>query len=76
MRADFRREMCRSAGSAPYLSVELFDYVVCADALPMLRGISAVRQRLGEAFAHDLGGLLHPHQLEPIGKPTRLWPRI
>ena len=42
----------------------------------MLRGISAVRQRLGEAFAHDLDGLLHPHQLEPIGKPTRLWPRI
>ena len=52
------------AGAPAYLPVQAFDRVVRADAPPMLAGHLASRQRLGEAFAHDLGGLLQPHRLE------------
>lgn len=38
----------------------------------MLVGHLAVRERLGEAFAHDLGGLLELHRLELGGHRLRL----
>ena len=44
------------AGAPAYLPVQAFDRVVRPDAPPMLAGHLAVRQRLGEAVAHDLGG--------------------
>ena len=55
------------AGPAPDLPVEPLDGVVRADAPPMPAGHLAVRQRLGEALAHDLGGLLQLHRLELVG---------
>lgn len=65
MRAD--GESADDAGTrliSLFLPVEPLDGVVRADAPPMLAGHLAVRQRLGEALAHDLCGLLQPHRLE------------
>ena len=57
-------ERADDAGTPPDLPVEPLDGVVRADAPPMLAGYLAVRQRLGEALAHDLGGLFQLHRLE------------
>ena len=65
MRAD--GESADDAGTrliSLFLPVEPLDGVVRADAPPMLAGHLAVRQRLGEALAHDLCGLFQPHRLE------------
>ena len=65
-------ERADDTGSASYLPVEPLDRVVRADAPPRLAGHLAVRQRLGEALAHDLCGLLQPHRLELGGHRPRL----
>ena len=57
-------ERADHAGPAPDFPVQALDGVVRAYAPPMLAGHLASRQRLGEALAHDLGGLLQLHRLE------------
>ena len=49
-------ERADNAGAATHFPVEVLDRVVRADVPPMLAGHLAVRERLGEAFAHGLGG--------------------
>ena len=60
-------ERASDAGPSPDLPVQALDRVVRADAPPMLAGHLAVRGRLGEAFAHRLGGLLELHRFQVAG---------
>ena len=55
------------AGPAPYLPVQALDRVARADAPPMLARHLAVREGLGVAVTHDLGGLLEPHRFQVVG---------